>query len=329
MQVLKAVPLIFGVAVTIASMLIAGLAVPTYGQEEIVCFKHDGPKDLACFGVPSVGDVLNVIWDPGEFAGPVVGVAVNSVTIRVVSNSGSPFNENKNHTFSVGVVPTDTPTPTDTFTPTDTEPSPTCFTGETLILTPDGYQRIDHLTVGDAVLSYDHATGEFVESPVATLFSKEVAGYLLVTLANGKEIRVTESHPFYDPHTDTYRAINSFHPGDMLAQASPDGLSDVRIVSIEPVNEPVAVYNLHVANENHNYLAAGVLVHNKTPTPTPPPPNNGIGGVAVDPNLRGLPLETPGSSGSSAGMVASVIALAAGTLMLGSAVWYDWRRRPR
>jgi hypothetical protein len=178
---------------------------------------------------------------------------------------GGGFNGFTGHWSLQGVV-----LPTFTSTPTQT---PSCFTGETLILVPNGTQRIDRLAAGHTVLSYDHASGRYVESRIVSLFSRIANGYLIVVLSDGSTIRVTEEHPFYDPVTDSYKAIKHFHAGDVLALASADGLSDVGIISVTAVPEPVTVYNMQVDNENHNYVAAGVLVHNKTVTSTSTPTN--------------------------------------------------------
>ena len=69
-----------------------------------------------------------------------------------------------------------------------------------------------------------------------------------------------------------------------------------------------------------------------TPTPCPSPekpfPSGcAVGGVVVDSNLRGLPLETPGSSGRNGGVLAVVIAgIAAVAGALGGAAWYARKR---
>jgi Pretoxin HINT domain len=169
---------------------------------------------------------------------------------------------------------TPSPTPTATATPTRTPtPFPSSFTGETLILTPAGYRRIDSLTAGDPILSYDIETGQFIETAISYLVSRSVEEYLLVTLAGGTEIRVTQEHPIYDATAQRYRTIKEFGPGDSVARPSARGLSSETVTAIERVSQSTTVYNLHVEDENHNYVAAGILVHNKTPTlsPTPTP----------------------------------------------------------
>lgn len=193
---------------------------------------------------------------------------------------------------------------------------PGCFTGETLIDTPQGRRPIAELAVGDEVLSYDHASGKFVRTHVKTLFSKDAGGYLVVTLADGTQIRVTPEHPFYDPATGEYRAVGTFAVGDHVIQPSEDGLAEVAITAIEQVDVPVRVYNIEVADENHNYVAAGALVHNKTPT-VPPPPVGGVTSLSAD-------LSEPGSSSWLRVEVFAGLALAAAALA--GAAWYARRR---
>ncbi len=61
-----------------------------------------------------------------------------------------------------------------------------------------------------------------------------------------------------------------------------------------------------------------------SPTPTAPP---AVGGIAELPEVAGTPLETDGSSGPSAGLLAGVVgATAIGAIALGGAAWYTRRR---
>ncbi len=79
----------------------------------------------------------------------------------------------------------------------------------------------------------------------------------------------------------------------------------------------------------------------QTPTPTPTqtptqtpctPPDKkfprgcAVGGIALDSAVRGLPLDTANSSGSSAGVLATVAGIAAAAFALGGAAWYSRRR---
>ena len=55
-----------------------------------------------------------------------------------------------------------------------------------------------------------------------------------------------------------------------------------------------------------------------------------VGGIAELPEVAGTPLDTPDSSGSNIGLLATVAgAIAAGALALGGAAWYARRRWAR
>ena len=66
-----------------------------------------------------------------------------------------------------------------------------CFAGETLVLTNQGYKRIDEVRVGDMVLTHK---GRFRR--VLDVGSKSAETYLLRTAYN-TSIQVTKDHPFY------------------------------------------------------------------------------------------------------------------------------------
>ena len=199
-------------------------------------------------------------------------------------------------------TPTDTPTPapTATFTPTPPDtPTPApfalgsslCFAAGTPILTTQGYKPVEQLTPDDRLLSYNHTLplginltsssfpsnpyhgGALVETSIAAFFFGQVGSLLEVKLADGSVIQVTREHPFYDPEQGRYRSIGDFRIGDRLAQVSADGkMTMLAIGEIREVGGLVTVYNVEVADPNHNYIVAGILAHNKTPTPSPRPP---------------------------------------------------------
>ena len=53
----------------------------------------------------------------------------------------------------------------------------------------------------------------------------------------------------------------------------------------------------------------------------------GVGGIAELPEVAGTPVESPGSSGSSKGLLVGIVAaIAAGSVTLGGAAWYARRR---
>jgi len=91
-----------------------------------------------------------------------------------------------------------------------------------------------------------------------------------VELADGTTIQVTREHPFYSPDESRYKPIGEFKPGEQLARIGQDEkLKAIGVAGVKAVRGEFTVYNLSVDSSHENYVAAGVLVHNKTPTPSP------------------------------------------------------------
>jgi hypothetical protein len=181
------------------------------------------------------------------------------------------------------------PVPTATYTPippTNTRipftpvlgnlPTPTrlpygCFVAGTPVLTPNGYVAIEELGKGDTVFSYDHNFQKRVEADISAIVSRKVNGLMRVELADGTTIQVTREHPFYSPDESRYKPIGEFKPGEQLARISRDEkLKAIGVAGVKVVRGEFTVYNISVDSSHENYVAAGVLVHNKTPNPTQP-----------------------------------------------------------
>jgi len=202
-------------------------------------------------------------------------MAVISIAISMSVGGGS--GDGKEVTREVPVtnvvtreVPTRRPTPINPF----------CFVAGTQVLTSTGYIAIEELQRGDTVLSYDHNfqtrveanISPLVDANIAAVGSRQVNGLMRVELADGTTIRVTSEHPFYSPDEARYKPIGEFKIGERLAKIGQDGEQEaVVLVGIEVVLGEFTVYNLSVDNSHHNYVAAGVLVHNKTSVPTMTP----------------------------------------------------------
>ena len=140
-----------------------------------------------------------------------------------------------------------------------------CFIASTPILTSRGYVPIGRLTLDDRLVFYSHELGALVQTGIASVSSHRVGELLEVTLADGTSLRVTEEHPFYDLNAARYKPIGHMPVGAELARVSQDGLlTGVAIESIAELPGKVTVYKIEIAAPEHNYFAAGTLVHNKT-----------------------------------------------------------------
>jgi len=168
------------------------------------------------------------------------------------------------------------PVPTATDTPIPPRKTPTalpygCFVAGTPVLTPNGYVAIEELRKGDTVFSYDHNFQERVEADISAIVSRKVNDLMRVELADGTTIQVTREHPFYSPDESIYKPIGEFKPGEKLARIGRDEkLKAIGVAGVKVVRGEFTVYNISVDSSHENYVAAGVLVHNKTPNPTQP-----------------------------------------------------------
>ena len=74
--------------------------------------------------------------------------------------------------------------------------TPKCFKAGTLILTEDGYKKIEDVEVGDKVLSYNEDTGNSDYKEVVRLFRNTTEKWVHIDV-NGETITCTSEHPFY------------------------------------------------------------------------------------------------------------------------------------
>ena len=142
---------------------------------------------------------------------------------------------------------------------------PTCFTGDTLIATEDGYKRIDEIEEGDLVWAYNVETDELALQEVVHLFVKENNEILHLTTSTGDTIRTTENHPFYVIGMG-WIAAGDLNVGDKLLLLDGE-TATIQTAELEILDEPIPVYNFEVA-VFHTYFvgSAGVLVHNVYPS---------------------------------------------------------------
>jgi len=127
-----------------------------------------------------------------------------------------------------------------------------CLLPNTNISTPNGLVNIEDINEGDIVQSLDERTG-IIEPRMAyqTAAHANYPGYLEV---NGR-LRITANHLIYT--TRGLVAATNLSVGDKMMT-----LAGTEVVaSIGRIPELVTVYNFDV-EDNHNYFADGILVHN-------------------------------------------------------------------
>jgi hypothetical protein len=122
--------------------------------------------------------------------------------------------------------------------------TPSCFTGDTLILMADGNTKpISEIAIGDVIQGYDFSTGKTINNQVVQIYFRQVGSFLLI---NGN-LRVTGEHPFAVGQGKWKKA------GELEVGETVLGLDgEIKIASIEAVFEAVEVFNLTV-NGTRNY----------------------------------------------------------------------------
>ena len=159
-----------------------------------------------------------------------------------------------------------------------------CFSPETLVSTPSGKRRMDHLEVGEFVCSYDHNHGTWQVAAITKIHRNQYSGIWCSIRTNSGVLEATANHPVWvvsGEHLDDRRTPDHFNiqgdegkelagrwvnshellPGDVLN--SHDGLPVVvrRVELSEVIKRDIS--NLSI--EGLHTFAVGdnaVLVHN-------------------------------------------------------------------
>jgi hypothetical protein len=94
-------------------------------------------------------------------------------------------------------------------------------------------------------------TGRFV--------TRSAGNVVLVSLANGTEIRATDIHPVWSVDREEWVPAGELEPGEQVDTLA----GPVAVVSVERLESPLDVYNIEVHGEHvFRVTADGVLVHN-------------------------------------------------------------------
>ena len=141
-----------------------------------------------------------------------------------------------------------------------------CFIAGTLVLTAEGYKKIEDIQVGDMVLAYDEQTGEQCYKPVLQLFRNESKDWTSVTVSGGEEIISTPGHKYYLPATKQWVAAEDLKKGTKVLLS--DGSYGI-VEAVKPIHydKPQTTYNFEVADVHTYYVGNGVLVHNMNGQP--------------------------------------------------------------
>lgn len=128
-----------------------------------------------------------------------------------------------------------------------------CFLEGTPIRTPNGIKRIEDFVPGDEVISRNMETGKETVSKVERLDVLAARRYYNINYT----VNATSEHPFYTK--DGIKKVSELRQGDVLLTAEGEEV----VSNIRVFDRDVVVYNLINVEPDHNYYAAGFLVHNK------------------------------------------------------------------
>lgn len=96
---------------------------------------------------------------------------------------------------------------------------------------------------------------------VVAIREASTASHLRLSFADGRSLGVTRDHPV--GAADGFVPAGRLRPGDSLRTES----GEQTVITVERVGGPSSVYDISV-EPNNTYLAAGVVVHNKSVAPT-------------------------------------------------------------
>ena len=137
-----------------------------------------------------------------------------------------------------------------------------CLTGDTLITMSDGSEkRIDTLSVGDKILSYNPETGNLEEDEVTysdSTENKQHNNFDVWTFSDGTIIKTVHRHRFYNVERNAMVYMDEWKIGEHSIKM--DG-TNVALVNHVNVQEEVRHYTIFTKNQN--YFANGLLSGNR------------------------------------------------------------------
>lgn len=140
-----------------------------------------------------------------------------------------------------------------------------CVARGTRVATPKGPRRVEELALGDELTAVDPASGERV---TATLVGIRRAMRECVTLTGeGFSLTCTTDHPLYDPSEGRWAPAGDWALGARRALLFVPEEGAPRAVQVTGRSSPVRlseVFDLTVDHPLHDFVAEGVLVHNKS-----------------------------------------------------------------
>ncbi len=153
-----------------------------------------------------------------------------------------------------------------------------CFTAGTPVTMSDGTTMpIENVKIGDMVMTYNIATGDYEPAEVLDLQKPIREGVYVLKFKSGKELELTNDHPMYtrkasgetgwaavevDAAQRGYK-LDSILQLEVSDSIMVEGGAFDEIVSIEYKKGDVQTYTLKKVEKNKNFFANGYLAHNQ------------------------------------------------------------------
>jgi hypothetical protein len=140
-----------------------------------------------------------------------------------------------------------------------------CIAEGSLISTPRGRCLIELLREGDTVYSVDTDTGELVEARIIGV-RRGVRECMSFELCGGERLRCTPDHPLYEPDSSSYRVAGEWirSGASTIARVVEGRVLAQAVTSVSAYVGLMEVFDLTVDGPHANFIADGVIVHNKS-----------------------------------------------------------------
>jgi hypothetical protein len=140
-----------------------------------------------------------------------------------------------------------------------------CVARGAKVRVPGGTRPIEELVDGDVVLCVEPESGK---STAATIFAvRQSRRECVRLLVDGTALTVTSDHPVYCPVTKSWADAGDWAVGKrtQLLRVQEGRVESVKVTGVSTDAGVFDVFDITVDHPLHNFVADGILVHNKQP----------------------------------------------------------------
>jgi hypothetical protein len=139
-----------------------------------------------------------------------------------------------------------------------------CVRAATLVSTPRGEVAAGSLVIGDRMWSVDVVGGGLVEGLIVAV--RRATRECVALHWDAGALSCTTDHPLFDPERGEYRPAGDWvtRAARQLLRWTEAGPVAVEVTRVEAFVGLHEVVDLTLASEPHNFVAAGIVVHNKS-----------------------------------------------------------------